>query len=115
MWGFRASFFKGTEAQSAERCSISQKHSDHDSQTSLQAVVTNDQFLAAQFKGSRTCRLLKLVKRAVGNKDGERETGAKVTPERYNYSCETGTVLYRHGGVSALQFRVSLVTKRLQR
>lgn len=44
---------KGSEEQSTQRCNISQKHSDHhDSQTSLQAIVTNNQRLAAQFKGS---------------------------------------------------------------
>lgn len=79
------------KAQSSQRCNISQKHSGHhDSRTSLQAVVTNNQLLAAQFKGSGTPRLLKLVKRAERNKGREWGTGAKVKPECYNYSCETG-------------------------
>lgn len=55
-----------------------------------QAVVTNDHLQAAQFKGSGTRCLLKLVKRAEANKARERETGPKVKPECYNYSCETG-------------------------
>lgn len=82
---------EGSEAQSTHSCNISQKRSDHrDSQTSLQAVVTNDQLLAAQFKGSETPCLLKLVQRAEGDKGREWEIGAKVKPKCYNYSCETG-------------------------
>jgi len=86
IWKFNASYFKMTKVQRATRCYFSQRNnSHHDSQTSLQAVVTNYQFLAAQFKGSRTFCLLKLVMRVQRNKDGAWEAGAKVKPECYNY------------------------------
>lgn len=89
-WWWGISVRKAVRHKSTHSCNISQKHSDHhDSQTSLQAVVTNDQLLAAQFKGSGTPRLLKLVQRAEGDKGREWEIGAKVKPKCYNYSCET--------------------------
>lgn len=93
---------KGSEAWSAHRCYISQKHGyHHDSETSLQAVVTNDQFLAAQFKWSRTRSLLELVMRWERKKDRAWESGAKVTPEGYNYLW-TRTDLHRHRLVLSL-------------
>lgn len=60
------------ELHGTQRCNVSQEHSaHHNSQTSLQPVVTNNQLLAQQFKGSGTRCLLKLVKRAEGSRGGE--------------------------------------------
>lgn len=47
-------------------------------------------WLPTQFKGSGPGCLLKLVKWVDRNEDTEWETGAKVKPECYNYSCEAG-------------------------
>lgn len=57
----------GSEPQSTPGCNISQKRSDHyDLQTSLQAVVTNNQLLAAQFTRVRDPLLVKTCQEGGG-------------------------------------------------
>lgn len=66
----------GSEPQSTPRCNISQERSDHyDLQTSLQAVVTYNQLLAAQFAGVRDPLLVKAC----------REGGARLRQTMRNW------------------------------
>lgn len=83
---------QSTRDETEKLMKMSQKHSGHhDSQTALQAVVTNDQLLAAQFKGSGTPPLVKTCQEDGGKQRLRiRKSGAKVKPGCYNCSCETG-------------------------
>lgn len=92
------------------------KHSDHPgSQTSPQAVVTNNEFLATQFKGSRTPCLLKPVKMSAGNNKWAWESRAKVRAECCNCLVKLDLhILHRDCCVSAPHFTMSPMTTRTQ-